>query len=144
MACYYSQGNIQPAQLLWPLSTSKFCTGNFRPGLQLASQMRLQKAFTDVAIHRTSRGLTTIQHGWCHISQPQSLWIYQLNPNSLFWLPDVCRNHHINIPKRCSPPRFAAPRPASIQASTWGCRSRQSKPDQKKTWEQLTLFFKPI
>lgn len=30
------------------------------------------------------------------------------------------------------PPRFAAPRPASIQASTWGCRSRQSKPDQQK------------
>ena len=30
-------------------------------------------------------------------------WIYQLNPNSLFWLLDVCRNHHINVPKRCSP-----------------------------------------
>ena len=102
MACYYSQGNI-PAT---PVTTFHLIVLHrmFRPGLQLASQMRLQKAFTDVAIHRTSRGLTTIWcFGWWHISQPQSLWIYQLNPTSLFWLPDVCRNHHINIPKRCSP-----------------------------------------
>lgn len=103
MACYYSQGNIQPATVT--TFHLKVLTEFFVPmGLQLASQMRLQKAFTDVAIHRTSRGLTTIWcFGWRHISQPQSLWIYQLNPNSLFSLPDVCRNHHINIPKRCSP-----------------------------------------
>lgn len=102
MACYYSQ-QIIPAT---PVTTFhlKVLHWMFRPGLQLASQMRLQQAFTDIAIHRTSRGLTTIRHGRWHISQPQSLWIYQLNPNSLFWVPDVCRNHHINIPKRCFPP----------------------------------------
>lgn len=160
MACYYSQ-QIIPAT---PVTTFhlKVLHWMFRPGLQLASQMRLQQAFTDIAIHRTSRGLTTIRHGRWHISQPQSLWIYQLNPNSLFWVPDVCRNHHINIPKRCFPPPpvllHLAP-PVSRQVlgavvqdsqnltnkkrrSSWHCSSSQFNKDIPNLHRCSTHFWK--